>query len=75
MRTELRVVEELSPSIVQSLHDALPQALNEWHATQRAFEKRLYDRRKEGLDQLAMFITMAHEAGEIDVEFISLSAA
>jgi hypothetical protein len=65
--TVMRVVEELSPRILQSLYDTLPQALQEWHAAQRAFEERLYDRWKEGLDRLDMLITMAHEAGEMYV--------
>ncbi len=63
--TVMRVVEELAPRILQSLYDTLPQALQEWHAAQRAFEERLYDRWKEGLDRLDMLITMAHEAGEM----------
>ncbi|MBI3409482.1 MAG: hypothetical protein HY040_14165 [Planctomycetes bacterium] len=61
----MRVVEELSPRILQSLYNALPQALQEWHGAQRAFEERLHDRWKEGLNRLDMLITMAHEAGEM----------
>lgn len=60
----MRVVEEFAPRILQSLYDSLPQALQEWHTVQRAFEARLHDRWKEGLDRLDMLITMAHEAGE-----------
>jgi hypothetical protein len=63
----MRVVEELAPPILQSLYGTLPQSLQEWHAAKRAFEERLYDRWKEGLDRLDMLITMAHEAGEMYV--------
>lgn len=65
--TVMRVLEELAPSILQSLYDALPQALQEWHAIQRGFEERLRARWKEGLDRLDMIITMAQEAGEANV--------
>jgi Family of unknown function (DUF5677) len=65
--TVIRVVEELSPRILQSLYDALPQALQEWHAAQHAFEERLRVRWKEGLDRLDMLVTMAHEVGEMYV--------
>lgn len=71
----IRVVEEFFPKILQTLYDALPQALNEWHTAQRAFEERLYDRWKEGLDRLNMLITIAHEAGEIYFEDIHLESA
>lgn len=63
----MRVVEELVPCILQSLYDALPESLQEWHAAQNAFEGRLYNRWKEGLDRLDMLITIAHEAGEMYV--------
>jgi hypothetical protein len=66
-RTVMRVVDELAPRVLQSLYDALPQALQEWRAAQRAFKERLHDRWKEGLDRLDMLITMAHEAGEMYV--------
>jgi len=64
----MRVVNEVSPNILQSLYDSLPQALDEWHAAEHEFEERLYDRWKEGLDRLDMLITMAHEAGEMHVQ-------
>ncbi len=58
-------VEQIAPSVLKSLYDALPGALREWHTLQRAFERRLRHRWKTGLDRLDMLITMAHEAGEI----------
>jgi hypothetical protein len=62
------VVEQLTPSILKSLYDALPGALREWHTARREFEERLHRRWKAGLDRLDMLITMAHEAGEMHVK-------
>jgi hypothetical protein len=64
-------VEHLTPRILKSLYDALPEALREWHAAERSFEKRLRRRWKAGLNRLDMLISMAHEAGEMYVEELS----
>jgi hypothetical protein len=64
----IRIVEEFAPQMLQTLYGSLPQALQEWHAAQRGFEERLYDRWKEGLDRLDMLVTMAHESGETYIE-------
>jgi hypothetical protein len=64
----INVVDQLAPPILKSLYDALPAALREWHAAQRAFEERLHRRWKAGLDRLDMLVTMAHEAGETYVK-------
>lgn len=61
-------VDVSAPRILRSLYDALPAALREWHAAQRAFERQVRRRWKAGLDRLDMLITMAHESGETFVE-------
>lgn len=57
-------LEHMAPSILESLHAALPEALNEWRAAQAGFEERLHKRWQAGLDRLEMLIVIAHEAGE-----------
>lgn len=63
-----RIVENLVPSILESLYGTLPQALEERRTAQANFEARLYERWQGGLDRLEMLIIIAHEAGEIYVE-------
>lgn len=70
-----RALEEMVPSVLQSLYTALPQALKERRSIQRNFEKRLKNQWQGGLDRLEMLIIMAHESGESYVEDMQLEFA
>jgi hypothetical protein len=58
-----RIVEEVSPSVLQSLYAALPKQLRYQRGTQARFEKRLRRRWRDALDRLEMLIIIADEAG------------
>ncbi len=59
-----RVLEKITPSVLETLYASLPETLEEHRSVQADFETRLQERWKGGLDRLEMLIIIAHEAGE-----------
>ncbi len=59
-----RVLEKITPAVLETLYASLPETLKEHRRVQADFETRLQERWKDGLDRLEMLIVIAHEAGE-----------
>jgi hypothetical protein len=58
------VMGEMPKKLLESLFESAPQMIREHYRLGRRFERRLYDRWRDGLDQLKMLTVIASEAGE-----------
>ena len=57
-------MEELTPSVLESLYADAPEALRHRRKQESQFRQHLSTRWKEGLDRLEMLIMIAQESGE-----------